>query len=136
MSDVNFIHEWRIYPVGMRHGIFHFALAATIIGHAIAPSAIHARDRETAMSGDRQQAAFATRLERMADAIDRRRRDGVLSAGQADFMRQDLDRVWWGVTRTVRDSGALTPHEQATYAAMLRRVDLRIVRADARRNTR
>jgi hypothetical protein len=83
--------------------------------------------------GERQRQYFLARLGATADRIDRQEDVQSISHGQAAFMRQDLDRVWLGVCDDIRRAGELTGLAQASYAAMLRRVDLRLIQAGTRR---
>ncbi|MCU6453566.1 hypothetical protein LPN01_05715 [Sphingomonas sp. A2-49] len=106
-------------------------LIACIAGLAAPAAAV---DRATVPGGDRQRAYFLERLTRMADQIERQAGAGALGRGQAAFLRQDLDRVWLGVTDDIRRAGRLTEGQRGSYAAMLRRVDLRLIRAEARRD--
>ncbi len=79
-------------------------------------------------TGQLQQSQFSRRLTRMAAAIDRAERSNRIANGPATFMRQDLDRIWSGVTTGIAQQGALTQPEYASYQAMLDRVAARLAR--------
>lgn len=112
------------------------APALALIGAATAAvAAAPPGGRGAMIDGDRQQALFARRLEDLSQRIDRQQRAGLLSTGQATFMQQDLTRVWDGIGAILRRSPSLSPQEQASYGAMVRRVEMRLIQAEARRGT-
>ena len=118
----------------MRGGSSSCAIIAALLlaGSAHAAPASE-RDRMYAAKGAEQQAYFTARLARLAEAIDRHKRTGALPRGPATFMRQDLDRVWSEMDRIIEQDGRLRPQQQASCAAMLSRVERRLLAADLRR---
>lgn len=85
--------------------------------------------------GPHQHAYFLRRLDALARRIERRERDGLLPHGQAAFMQQDLVRVGTGIGMILQRAPALSPDEERSYRAMLDRVEMRLIRAEARRAT-
>lgn len=85
--------------------------------------------------GPHQHAYFLRRLDALARRIERRERDGLLPHGQAAFMQQDLVSVGTGIGMILQRAPALSPDEERSYRAMLDRVEMRLIRAEARRAT-
>ena len=94
-----------------------------------------ARDRMYAATGARQQAYFVERLKRLAAAIDRSRGRGAIARTPAMFMRQDLDRVWQELNRILALDGRLRAQQYASCAAMLSRIERRLIEAGSQRGT-
>ena len=100
------------------------AIAQPCLGRVAAPA--------SPALGDRQSAILSQRLDAIAERIERQRRSGSLSAGPATFMQQDLSRIRSGVEATLNMQAALSQQEMASYSAMIRRVELRLMQAEAR----
>ena len=92
--------------------------------------------RESAARALQQQAYFARRLTEVLAKINRRQRAGLLRQGPASFMRQDLTRISVGVDRFVQQGEALSAQEEASYVAMLRRVEQRLAPGRVRASRR
>ena len=128
------------YGPTMNHKILVLALsgAIAVTGMPIPPAtsipAYAAQRRLMASRGVQQQAYFARRLTLVAERLDRQRRAGLIAAGPAAFMRDDLTRIWIGMDRYVQRGAALTPDERRSYCAMLRRVEQRLARAETRQH--
>jgi hypothetical protein len=124
----------------MNHKFLVLALSGAIavtgkpIPRATSIPAYAAQRRLMASRVLQQQAYFARRLTLVGDRLDRGRRAGLIAAGPAAFMRDDLTRIWNGVDRYVQRGAALTPDERRSYCAMLRRVERRLAQAETRQH--
>ncbi|AXJ94526.1 MULTISPECIES: hypothetical protein [unclassified Sphingomonas] len=80
--------------------------------------------------GERQRESIERRMTLLCDAIDRLEAAG-LPSGRTTFLRQDVQRVAYGLSVGLRQQGRLSPAEERSWRAMLDQIERKIARAQA-----